>query len=157
MSESGGRGEGGKMTPNKNTAKRRRSGIDMVNGNNKAPVFANGHSESEKPIIRTRLPKISKSNRASGVWSRKISPAGIQYLKMDDEVGRKMFSISQFVSNTCLLYIFAQKLLVINLCCVKKLMNFQDYVNIRCKFLPNLEYKLFNIFLKLHLSCMECI
>jgi len=86
MSESGGRGEGGKMTPNKNTAKRRRSGIDMVNGNNKAPVFANGHSESDKPIIRTRLPKISKSNRASGVWSRKISPAGIQYLKMDDEM-----------------------------------------------------------------------
>merc|ERR1712029_559091 len=86
MSESGGRGEGGKMTPNKNTAKRRRSGIDMVNGNNKAPVFANGHSESDKPIIRTRPPKISKSNRASGVWSRKISPAGIQYLKMDDEM-----------------------------------------------------------------------
>merc|ERR1711994_821908 len=27
-----------------------------------------------------------KSNRASGIWARKISPAGIQYLKMEDEM-----------------------------------------------------------------------
>merc|ERR1712227_387753 len=87
MSESGGQGEGGKMTPNnKNNSKRRRSGIDMVNGSSKVPVLANGHADSDKPIVRTRLPKISKSSRASGVWSRKISPAGVQYLKMDDEM-----------------------------------------------------------------------
>ena len=38
------------------------------------------------PVVKTRLPKIAKSNRATGVWSRKISPAGLSYLKMDDEV-----------------------------------------------------------------------
>ena len=38
------------------------------------------------PVVKTRLPKIAKSSRATGVWSRKISPAGLSYLKMDDEV-----------------------------------------------------------------------
>ena len=38
------------------------------------------------PVVKTRLPKIAKSSRATGVWSRKISPAGVSYLKMDDEV-----------------------------------------------------------------------
>merc|ERR1712130_438535 len=109
MSESGGRGEGGKMTPNnKNNPKRRRSGIDMVNGSSKVPVLANGHADSDKPIVRTRLPKISKSSRVSGVWSRKISPAGVQYLKMDDEVGRKMFLKSQFVFYTSTLHFCAK-------------------------------------------------
>ena len=83
-----GRGEMTKMnTNNKDSAKRRRSGVEMVNGNNKVPVLANGtNGESPKPIVRTRLPRIPKSNRASGIWARKISPAGIQYLKMEDEV-----------------------------------------------------------------------
>merc|ERR1712142_835038 len=66
------------------SAKRRRSGIDMVNG---SPVIANGSDGiSPLPIVRTRLPKIPKSNRASGIWARKVSPAGIQYLKMEDEM-----------------------------------------------------------------------
>ena len=38
------------------------------------------------PVVKTRLPKIAKSSRATGIWSRKISPAGLSYLKMDDEV-----------------------------------------------------------------------
>merc|ERR1712098_171760 len=81
-----GRGEVNKMNTNKEMPKRRRSGIDMVSGN-KNPVIANGSDGiSPLPIGRTRLPKIPKSNRASGIWARKISPAGIQYLKMEDEM-----------------------------------------------------------------------
>ena len=79
-----GRGEMNKMNSNKDSAKRRRSGIDMVNGS-KTPVLANGN-ESPRPIVRTRLPRIPKSSRASGIWSRKISPAGVHFLKMEDEV-----------------------------------------------------------------------
>merc|ERR1712098_974328 len=81
-----GRGEVNKMNTNKEMPKRRRSGIDMVSGN-KNPVIANGSDGiSPLPIVRTRLPKIPKSNRASGIWARKISPAGVSYLKMDDEM-----------------------------------------------------------------------
>ena len=36
-----------------------------------------------------RLPKIQKGMRASGIWERKISPAGVQYLKMADEVSEE--------------------------------------------------------------------
>jgi len=86
-SNDSGRGEMNKMNTNKDSAKRRRSGIDMVNGSNKVPVLANGNNgESPRPIVKTRLPRIPKSNRASGIWSRKISPAGIHYLKMEDEM-----------------------------------------------------------------------
>ena len=46
------------------------------------------------PVVKTRLPKIAKSSRATGIWSRKISPAGLSYLKMDDEVK----SLKQFWS-----------------------------------------------------------
>merc|ERR1711892_1482725 len=81
-----GRGEMNKMNTNKDSAKRRRSGIDMLNGS-RSPVLANGNNaESPRPIVRTRLPRIPKSSRASGIWARKISPAGIQYLKMEDEM-----------------------------------------------------------------------
>merc|ERR1712098_651781 len=81
-----GRGEVNKMNTNKEMPKRRRSGIDMVSGN-KNPVIANGNDGiSPLPIVKTRLPKIPKSNRASGIWARKISPAGVSYLKMDDEM-----------------------------------------------------------------------
>ena len=80
--------ESGKLsTTQKNGAKRRRSGIDMVNGGGRVPVLANGdHRDHPHPVVRARLPKIAKSNRATGVWSRKVSPAGVSYLKMDDEV-----------------------------------------------------------------------
>merc|ERR1711936_423291 len=77
-----GRGEMNKMNTNKDSAKRRRSGIDMVNGNNKNQASV----DSPRPLVRTRLPRIAKSNRATGIWARKISPAGIQYLKMEDEM-----------------------------------------------------------------------
>merc|ERR1711892_90474 len=81
-----GRGEMNKMNTNNDSAKRRRSGIDMLNGS-RSPVLANGNNaESPRPIVRTRLPRIPKSSRASGIWARKISPAGIQYLKMEDEM-----------------------------------------------------------------------
>merc|ERR1712142_1351198 len=66
------------------SAKRRRSGIDMVNG---SPVMANASQyDRHTPLVRAHLPKIPKSNRASGIWARKVSPAGIQYLKMEDEM-----------------------------------------------------------------------
>merc|ERR1712002_1181559 len=80
-----GRGEMNKMnTMNKDSAKRRRSGIDMVNG---SPVMANASNyDRHTPLVRAHLPKIPKSNRASGIWARKVSPAGIQYLKMEDEM-----------------------------------------------------------------------
>jgi len=79
-----GRGEMNKMNTNKDSAKRRRSGIDMVNG---SPVMANASQyDRHTPLVRAHLPKIPKSNRASGIWARKISPAGIQYLKMEDEM-----------------------------------------------------------------------
>ena len=73
-------------TNNKDSAKRRRSGIDMVNGS-KSSVLINGNNPESPRIVRTRLPRIPKSSRASGIWARKISPAGVQYLKMEDEVG----------------------------------------------------------------------
>merc|ERR1711970_753161 len=79
-----GRGEMNKMNTNKDSAKRRRSGIDMVNG---SPVMANASQyDRHTPLVRAHLPKIPKSNRASGIWARKVSPAGIQYLKMEDEM-----------------------------------------------------------------------
>ena len=37
-----------------------------------------------------RLPKIQKGMRASGIWERKISPAGVQYMKMADEVSKRV-------------------------------------------------------------------
>merc|ERR1711970_218462 len=78
-----GRGEMNKMNTNKDSAKRRRSGIDMVNG---SPVMANASQyDRHTPLVRAHLPKIPKSNRASGIWARKVSPAGIQYLKMEDD------------------------------------------------------------------------
>merc|ERR1711970_1625739 len=83
-SNESGRGEMNKMNTNKDSAKRRRSGIDMVNG---SPVMANASQyDRHTPLVRAHLPKIPKSNRASGIWARKISPAGIQYLKMEDEM-----------------------------------------------------------------------
>merc|ERR1711936_856339 len=81
-SNESGRGEMNKMNTNKDSAKRRRSGIDMVKGNNKNQASV----DSPRPLVRTRLPRIAKSNRATGIWARKISPAGIQYLKMEDEM-----------------------------------------------------------------------
>merc|ERR1712215_508561 len=83
-SNESGRGEMNKMNTNKDSAKRMRSGIDMVNGNNKNQGQAS--VDSHRPLVRTRLPRIAKSNRATGIWARKISPAGIQYLKMEDEM-----------------------------------------------------------------------
>merc|ERR1711936_163503 len=70
----------------RDTAKRRRSGIDMVNNSPLNGADSNGGLEPQKALVRTRLPKIAKSTRASGVWARKVSPAGIQYLKMEDEM-----------------------------------------------------------------------
>jgi hypothetical protein len=65
----------------RDAAKRRRSGMDMVCGPDGQEL------ESPRlPARPVRLPKIAKSTRASGIWARKISPAGIQYLKMEDEV-----------------------------------------------------------------------
>ena len=84
-----GRGDINKMNSNKDSAKRRRSGIDMVSGNKTPVIVNNNNGDSPRPLVRTRLPKIQKSNRASGIWARKISPAGVQYLKMEDEVSGK--------------------------------------------------------------------
>merc|ERR1712198_634908 len=78
--------ENGKTISNKPNPKRRRSGIDMVNGNYKVAVLANSNHDHPHAVVRARLPKIAKSSRATGVWSRKISPAGVSYLKMDDEM-----------------------------------------------------------------------
>ena len=86
VSESAGRGDGGKLNSTaKSGAKRRRSGLEMVG----AP--------GGKVMIPARLPRIAKSSRATGVWSRKISPAGISYLKMDDEVRTEGTWIQSFV------------------------------------------------------------
>merc|ERR1712215_626875 len=60
-SNESGRGEMNKMNTNKDSAKRRRSGIDMVNGNNKNQASV----DSPRPLVRTRLPRIAKSNRAT--------------------------------------------------------------------------------------------
>lgn len=73
--------DGGKNNHNKSIPRRRRSGIDMMSS--KVP---GGGDLAGPPVVKTRLPKIAKSSRATGVWSRKISPAGVSYLKMDDEV-----------------------------------------------------------------------
>ena len=64
----------------KSNPRRRRSGVDMLSSKVGPPDV------SGPPVVKTRLPKIAKSSRATGVWSRKISPAGLSYLKMDDEV-----------------------------------------------------------------------
>jgi len=65
-------------TSRKTNPRRRRSGIDMMSNK--------GEMSHSSPVVKTRLPKIAKSSRATGVWSRKISPAGLSYLKMDDEM-----------------------------------------------------------------------
>ena len=75
--------EGGKMNHNKSIPRRRRSGVDMMTS--KLPAGGD-LAGGGPPVVKTRLPKIAKSSRATGVWSRKISPAGLSYLKMDDEV-----------------------------------------------------------------------
>ena len=72
------------ISNNKDSVKRRRSGMDMVNT---SPP--NGVDEHEEKKVKKRLPKIKKSMRASGIWERKISPAGVQYLKMADEVSEE--------------------------------------------------------------------
>lgn len=75
------------MLTARDSAKRRRSGIDMVNS---SPLNGSdsGGLEPQRAVVKTRLPKIAKSSRASGIWARKISPAGVQYLKMEDEVSK---------------------------------------------------------------------
>ena len=77
---------------NKDSIKRRRSGMDMVNT---SPP--NGVEENEEEVAKEkkakklkRLPKIQRGMRASGIWERKISPAGVQYLKMADEVSKRV-------------------------------------------------------------------
>merc|ERR1712080_131303 len=79
------RGESVMVNGKDNVAKRRRSGIDMVNS---SPLMGADSAglEPNKALVKTRLSKIPKSSRASGIWARKISPAGIQYLKMEDEM-----------------------------------------------------------------------
>lgn len=72
------------MNHNKSVPRRRRSGLDMMTS--KPPAGGDLGGGSGPPVVKTRLPKIAKSSRATGVWSRKISPAGVSYLKMDDEV-----------------------------------------------------------------------
>ena len=59
--------------------------MDMVNTSPPNGVDENGEVGKEKKV-KKRLPKIQKGMRASGIWERKISPAGVQYLKMADEV-----------------------------------------------------------------------
>ena len=59
--------------------------MDMVNTSPPNGVDENGEGAKEKKV-KKRLPKIQKGMRASGIWERKISPAGVQYLKMADEV-----------------------------------------------------------------------
>ena len=73
------------MSNNRDLAKRRRSGMDMVNSSPLNGGDSNG-LEPQVKAVKTRLPKIAKSSRASGIWARKTSPAGIMYLKMEDEV-----------------------------------------------------------------------
>ena len=76
------------ISNNKDSVKRRRSGMDMVNTS--PPNGVDEHEElGKEKKVKKRLPKIKKSMRASGIWERKISPAGIQYLKMADEVSKK--------------------------------------------------------------------
>ena len=77
--------DGGKINHNKSIPRRRRSGIDMMSSKlpGSGDLVGGGGGP---PVVKTRLPKIAKSSRATGVWSRKISPAGVSYLKMDDEV-----------------------------------------------------------------------
>merc|ERR1711936_1081676 len=88
----------------RDTAKRRRSGIDMVNNSPLNGADSNGGLEPQKALVRTRLPKIAKSTRESGVWARKVSPAGIQYLKMEDEMdevirGGKLVMVPRKISD----------------------------------------------------------
>ena len=64
--------------------------MDMVNTSPPNEVDENGDVAKEKKVKKLkRLPKIQKGMRASGIWERKISPAGVQYLKMADEVSKK--------------------------------------------------------------------
>ena len=85
----------------------------MVNGNHKVAVLANSNHDHPHAVVRARLPKIAKSSRATGVWSRKISPAGVSYLKMDDEVkkcflriqGKFLFEkihLARIIMNQCM-------------------------------------------------------
>ena len=78
------------ISNNKDSVKRRRSGMDMVNTSPPNGVDENGEVAKEKKVKKLkRLPKIQKGMRASGIWERKISPAGVQYLKMADEVSKQ--------------------------------------------------------------------
>ena len=65
--------------------------MDMVNTSPPNEVDENGDVAKEKKVKKLkRLPKIQKGMRASGIWERKISPAGVQYLKMADEVSKRV-------------------------------------------------------------------
>ena len=78
------------MSSAKDLAKRRRSGMDMVNSSPLNGGDSNG-LEPQAKAVKTRLPKIARSSWASGIWARKTSPAGIMYLKMEDEVSLKNY------------------------------------------------------------------
>merc|ERR1711936_1341779 len=69
---------------NKDSVKRRRSGMDMVNAS--PPNGVEDQDVAKEKKVKKRLPKIARGMRASGIWERKISPAGVQYLKMADEM-----------------------------------------------------------------------
>merc|ERR1711936_903467 len=77
----------------------------MVNTSPPNEVDENGDVAKEKKVKKLkRLPKIAKSTRASGVWARKVSPAGIQYLKMEDEMeevirGGKLVMVPRKISD----------------------------------------------------------
>ena len=60
----------------------------MVNAS--PPNGAEDQDVAKEKKVKKRLPKIARGMRASGIWERKISPAGVQYLKMADEVSRRM-------------------------------------------------------------------
>merc|ERR1712223_1116425 len=70
----------------KDSIKRRRSGMAMVNTTPPNGLQDENGDGAKKVKQLKRLPKIQKGMRASGIWERKISPAGVQYLKMADEM-----------------------------------------------------------------------
>ena len=80
------------ISNNKDSVKRRRSGMDMVNTSPPNGVDENGEDAAKEKKAKKlkRLPKIQRGMRASGIWERKISPAGVQYLKMADEVSKRV-------------------------------------------------------------------
>ena len=89
------------MNHNKSIPRRRRSGIDMMSS--KLPVGGDlAGGGGGPPVVKTRLPKIAKSSRATGIWSRKISPAGVSYLKMDDEVSHLLSE--KYYGSKCLFH-----------------------------------------------------